>query len=261
MSIANLARLVALAFVSLMFLVVPVRAADPVFPELNGRRVVDDARILSASQQASLTQKLADLEARNTDQVVVVTVPSLQNTAIEDYGYKLGRKWGIGQQDVNNGVILLVAPTEHKVRIEVGYGVEDVMTDAYSSIILQEKVLPRFKEGDYPAGIDAGVDAIIAQLSLDEPQALARIAAAEAEEKRKSSQTAFWFLVGVGVFVALTLFGPLLLSVLIPQRYRPAWLASGGGWSGGGGGGFSGGGGGFSGGGGSFGGGGASGSW
>jgi uncharacterized protein len=254
---ARLAPLITLAFVSLLLAVVPARAADPTFPALNGRRVVDEAHILSPDDQAALTQKLADLETRTTDQLVVVTVPSLQNNGIEDFGYKLGRAWRIGQAGKNNGVILLVAPAEHKVRIEVGYGLEDVLTDALSSVILQEKVLPRFKDGDYAGGVDAGADAIIAQLTLDKGEALAQVKAASDKARNKAADDwiGWLFEIGVAVFVLAMVF----LRHLIPRRYQPQWLSTGGGWSSGGG--FSGGGGGFSGGGGSFGGGGASGSW
>ena len=102
------------------------------FPTLTGR-VVDEANILDpATQRAALTQKLADLEAKSTDQVVVVTLKSLQGTSIEDYGYQLGRHWQIGQKDKNNGVLLIVAPNERKVRIEVGYGLEGTLTDLVS---------------------------------------------------------------------------------------------------------------------------------
>ncbi len=250
-----IAALVATAFV---FTALPA-AADPTFPELNGQRVVDNAHLLSDADKSALTSKLESLEARNTDQFVIVTVPSLQGQDIEDYGYKLGRKWGIGQKGQNNGVLLIVAPTERKVRIEVGYGLEDVLTDALSSVIIQEKILPRFKANDYPGGIKDGADAIIGQLSLDKPAAIAK-----AKEQVAASETWKNFL---GWLPHILIFGFViglwLLHWLVPQRFQPNWFrhsfhtswgGASGGWSGGGGGGFSGGGG-------SFGGGGASGSW
>ena len=104
------------------------RAGDT-FPTLSGR-VVDEANILDASTRAALTEKLAALEAKTTDQLVVVTLKSLQGTSIEDFGYQLGRHWKVGQQGKNNGVLLIVAPSERKVRIEVGYGLEGTLTDA-----------------------------------------------------------------------------------------------------------------------------------
>ena len=106
------------------------------FPALTGR-VVDDAHVLSPQTQADLTAKLAALEQKTGDQLVVVTVPSLQGDEIEDYGYQLGRAWGLGQKGKNNGAIFIVVPSEHKVRIEVGYGLEPVLTDAMSSVIIQ----------------------------------------------------------------------------------------------------------------------------
>ena len=101
----------------------------------------------------------------------MVTLPSLQGYDIEDYGYQLGRAWGIGQKGKNNGALLIIAPTEKKVRIEVGYGLEPVLTDALSSLIIQREILPRFREGDYAGGTTAGVDALISELA--EPRQLA----------------------------------------------------------------------------------------
>ncbi len=121
-------RLVAavLAFVCLL---APAWAA-PKFPALTGR-VVDDANILSAATRSDLDGKLAALEAKTSRQLVVVTIPSLQGYEISDFGYQLGRAWGIGQAKLNNGAVFIIAPSEHKVRIEVGYGLEPILTDAF----------------------------------------------------------------------------------------------------------------------------------
>src|SRR3954470_870652 len=126
------------AFVAFFVLLTPAWAA-PKFPALTGR-VVDDAHILSDTTKADLDQKLAGLEQKTSRQLVVVTIPSLQGYEISDYGYQLGRAWGIGQAKLNNGLLLIVAPTEHKVRIEVGYGLEPIMTDAFSSVIIQSQL-------------------------------------------------------------------------------------------------------------------------
>ena len=111
---------------------------------------------------------------------MVVTLPDLQGYDIEDYGYQLGRAWGIGQKGQNNGALFIVVPSEHKVRIEVGYGLEPVLTDALSSVILQEQVLPKFRTGDIEGGVVAGTDAIIQQLSLDQAQRQANVAEGDA---------------------------------------------------------------------------------
>src|SRR6185503_13746586 len=134
-----------------------------------------------------LTSELADLEAKTGRQVVVVTLPSLQGYAIEDYGYQLGRAWGIGQKGQNNGALFIVAPSEHKVRIEVGYGLEPVLTDALSSIILQEKVLPKFRAGDVQGGVLDGAAALVQQLGLPDAQARQNVANAEAQPMRPRS--------------------------------------------------------------------------
>ena len=152
--------------VSALLLLLVAAAADIVFPALSGR-VVDEAGILDQTTRAELTTKLADLEAKNTDQLVVVTLQSLQGGTIEDFGVGLGRHWQIGQKDKNNGVLLIVAPSERKVRIEVGYGLEGTLTDAVAKFIIEQSILPRFRAGDMPGGIVRGADDIIAVLTGD----------------------------------------------------------------------------------------------
>src|SRR5580698_96907 len=130
------------------------------FPALSGR-VVDEAGILDAPARAALTQSLADLEQKTTDQLVVVTLKSLQGTSIEDYGYQLGRRWKIGQKDKDSGAMLIVAASEREVRIEVGYGLEGTLTDAATKVIIENAILPRFRTGDFAGGIRSGVADII----------------------------------------------------------------------------------------------------
>jgi uncharacterized protein len=257
----------------LILLLVSAPGAAQDFPQLTGR-VVDAAELLSPADEAALTQKLEAVEKASSRQLVVATVPDLQGYPVEDYGYQLGRHWGIGQKEANNGIILLVAPNERKVRIEVGYGLEPIMTDALANQIIQNDILPAFKQGDYPGGIHAGTDAIIAQLQSPPEEAEQRALAAQ--EARAGNMDAE----AIGNLIPLVFWGIVLVFVIIPmmargrrgRRYRRRnnifiWgpglgsdhWGSGGGWGGGGGGG--GGFGGFSGGGGSFGGGGASGGW
>jgi uncharacterized protein len=247
-------RLLAAVFAFLCF-IAPALAA-PNFPALTGR-VVDDAGILSQTTKEDLNQKLAALEQKTSRQLVVVTIPSLQGYEISDYGYQLGRAWGIGQAKLNNGILLIVAPTEHKVRVEVGYGLEPIVTDALSEVIIQTQVLPKFRAGDFNGGVEAGVDALIQQLSLDTSEAEKRAAAAEQQQQQGQGDQGggiAGFLILLFVFIAIfRVFGGWgLLPFLFMGGGRGG---DGGGWSGGSGGGWSGGGGG------SFGGGGASGSW
>ena len=264
--------------------------AAPEFPELTGR-VVDTANLLPAEAEQQLAQQLKQHEQETSNQVVVVTLPSLQGYAIEDYGNQLGRHWGIGQADRNNGVLLVVAASDRKVRIEVGYGLEGTLTDARSHDIIQQVILPQFRSNDYEEGIVRGTEAIIGTLQgTYEPQ-----------QSTPSSSPNYFFglfllLISVGEFVAAQfssrmisagvlagiaiLFGWLVMGSLkigLAMGFFVAlfhFFIGGGGGPGsshgrrysdnrrGGGfgsGGFSGGG--FGGGGGSFGGGGASGSW
>jgi uncharacterized protein len=251
---------IVLAIAGLMVAAHPTDAA-PSFPALSGR-VVDEAHVLSPQVQSALTAKLQALEQKNGDQLVVVTLSSLRGLEIEDYGYQLGRAWGIGQKAKNNGALFIVAPAEHKVRIEVGYGLEPVLTDALSSVILQTTVLPKFRAGDVSAGVVAGTDAIVQQLGLDPQTAQANAKAAEARAAQAEQ-------VPVGaphtipvIFIVLIVF--VVIRMMLGGGGGGLWalpflFMGGGGFRGGDDGGF--GGGGFSGGGGSFGGGGSSGSW
>lgn len=274
-------RLLAALLLALLALAAP--AAAQTFPPLTGR-VVDQAHLLTPAQVADLTSKSEALEKQSGRQFVIATVNSLEGYPIEDYAYRLGRYWKIGSAKQNDGVVLVVAPNEHKVSIATGYGAGGYMTDAMSGIIIREAILPHFKQNppDYGGGIEAGADQIIKQMSLPPEEAQKNVAAAEQaqQQKRHSSGGAlpviFWLMVigfvilshfrraagrryrgrhgGISPWVAL--WG---LNALSNSRRSSDW-GGGSSW-GGGGGGWGGGGGGFSGGGGSFGGGGASGSW
>ena len=138
-------------------------AASPNFPKLTGR-VVDQAQIISAEDEARLVKQLADVEGQSTEQIVVVTLNSLEGYPIEDYGYQLGRHWGIGQAGKDNGVLLIIAPNERQVRIEVGRGLEGNLPDALAGLIIQRRILPHFKKGNLVAGIFVGVKDIKASL-------------------------------------------------------------------------------------------------
>jgi uncharacterized protein len=155
----------ALALLVMSFALVTAAAALT-FPTLTGR-VVDEANILDAGARSALTEKLAALETKTTDQLVVATVKSLQGTSVEDYANQLFRQWKLGQKDRNNGVLLLVAPNERKVRIEVGYGLEGTLTDALTRVIIENAITPRFRANDYAGGITRGADNIIQVLSGD----------------------------------------------------------------------------------------------
>lgn len=244
------------AFVLLLF-AQPALAQD--FPALTGR-VVDGANILPPDIESQLTAKLAGLETQSRRQLVVVTLPGLQGYEISDYGYRLGRHWGIGDKGRNDGALLIVAPTERKVRIEVGYGLEPVLTDGLSHLIIQNDILPRFKAGDMPGGIVAGADAIIRQLTLP-PEEAQRIAAAANAAPESSEGIPFPMIVWL-LFFFLFFVLPIIRTIRGGgRRYHGGGAGPVIVWGGGGSrGGFSGGGS-FSGGGGSFGGGGSSGSW
>jgi len=151
-------------------------AAKP-FPALTGR-VVDLADVLTAKAEGALGARLAALEKATTDQLVVVTVPSLEGERIEDLGLLLGNGWGIGRKGVDNGVLLIVAPNERRARIEVGYGLEGLLTDDRAAQILKEQAIPNFAEGRVERGISDGVAAIAATLESDRTRPRCRAKAA-----------------------------------------------------------------------------------
>lgn len=257
---------IAVAFLALLAALVVTPASGQTFPKLSGR-VVDAANIIPPAEEAQLTADLDALEKLNGQQFVIATVPSLEGRPIEDYGYRLGRAWTIGRKDVNDGVILLIAPAERKVRIEVGYGLTPILTNGLTGLIVERQILPRFRAGDMPGGIRAGADAVLAQLRLPAPQAEARAKRILAEQTKADEAPNWLGVVGLVILFFAVIF--ILSRARGGRRYRggiaPVVIWGGGGWGSGSswssGGGSSWGGGGFSGGGGSFGGGGASGSW
>ena len=234
------------ALLPLLLLWTAALQAAPAFPTLSGR-VVDEAALMSRKQAHQLTQQLAAFEKRSGIQLVVVSVDNLDGETIEEYGYQLGRHWGIGQKGKNNGVLLLIAQDERKVRIEVGYGLEGALPDAIAANIIQTRILPAFKRGDMVAGVVAGSQSIMKALA-GEYQPV--------EQPKSDSDGGPWLF--ILVVIAMIVLHNLRGGGGGPGgRRRAAYMAGGfgaGSFGGRGGGGFSGGGG-------SFGGGGASGGW
>jgi uncharacterized protein len=233
------------------------RAQEPQFPPLTGA-LVDAAALLSPEARDEFERSLRAYQQSSGYQVVVAIVPSLQGYDIRDYGNRLFRHWKLGDAKRDDGVLLLVAPSERKVTIENGYGVEGAMTDALSKLIIENAITPRFKTGDFAGGIRAGI-ADIEKVLNGEGRKL------ETQLEPQQDPFEFWFTIFVWLIIVL-IFIQIMRgrTALVPGRrigrgYGGGWYGggwTGGGWSGGGG--F---GGGYSGGGGSSGGGGASGSW
>ncbi len=233
------------------------------FPPLTGR-VVDQANVMTAESRGDVESKLKDLEDKSGIQLVVATVKSLEGSDIESYANELFRFWKLGQAQKSNGVLLLVAPSEHKVRIEVGYGLEGTLTDALSSVIISSAIIPRFKTGDFSGGIERGVDGVISVLSGDTTDWQPKVDVRQEDTSADFNELFPILFFLLFVFICWYLIrnansGPP--GGTTRRGGGPIFVPYGGSsWGGGGfgGGGF---GGGFSGGGGSSGGGGASGSW
>jgi uncharacterized protein len=248
-------------FAALLLLVIAELAWAFDFPALTGR-VVDQANVIPAAQREALESKLQDLEDKSGIQLVVATV-SLQGGDIESFANELFRNWKLGEAKKNNGVLLLIAPSERKVRIEVGYGLEGTLTDALSQVIIASAMVPRFKANDYPGGIERGVDGIISVLTTDaeEWHAKTRVRSEDQQSLFDLLFPILLFLIIVFIFRHMVGSARGPSGTLAQRRGRTIFIPYGGpGWGGGSGGGGSLGGG-FSGGGGSSGGGGASGSW
>ncbi|WP_137388629.1 TPM domain-containing protein [Rhodoligotrophos defluvii] len=228
--------------------------AAPNFPPLTGR-VVDQTGMLTPDQAAAISSRLEALEQKTGVQLVVAVIKSLDGYDIRDYGYQLGRYWQLGQKDKNNGVLLLIVPSQNQVSIEVGYGLEGVLTDATSRVIIENAIVPAFRQGQFAQGINAAVTDIGSIVQGDTPPSAA---AAPVQDDRD-----------FGMDDLIPLLFMLFVAIMIIRASRgsrggrggnfPVIFIPGGFGGGFGGGGF--GGGGFSGGGGSFGGGGASGRW
>ncbi len=223
------------------------------FPPLTGR-VVDQANLIQPATRTAIEQKLADLESKSGIQLVVATVTSLEGQEIEPYANELFRTWKLGEKTKNNGVLLLVAPNERRVRIEVGYGLEGTLTDALSKVVIVNAITPRFKAGNFSDGIARGVDDIITVLTTDASEWQQRPSLRL--DTQQTADPANWLLIVVVIIVIILLvvspgFRWLFLNIVFNIAFSSGGSGGGGGFSGGG----------FSGGGGSSGGGGASGSW
>jgi uncharacterized protein len=240
-----------IALVALLCAGLALLAAN--FPALTGR-IVDQANIIPAQTRDAIEPKLADLETKSGIQLVVATVASLEGQEIEPYANELFRTWKLGEKTKSNGVLLLVAPNERRVRIEVGYGLEGTLTDALSKVIITNAIAPRFKTGDFSGGVSRGVDDIITVLTTDASEWQQR--PSPRPDPQQIPDWVIWLLIaGVIALVTLLIVSPgfrwFFLNVALNILFNSGGSRSGGSSSGGG----------FSGGGGSSGGGGASGSW
>lgn len=189
--------------------------------------------MIPPDREAALTAKLQAFQQQTGRQLVVATIDDAQGYPIEDYGYRLGRAWGVGLKGANNGALLLIFPNnppgQRGPRIEVGYGLEPVLTDALSSIIIRERMIPLLRQNnDIPGALDAGADAIIQQLSLPDPEAQRAQAQAIEEFDRANAGRARSGGGGGGVPIGLVFWGLVvgfvLLSVLRGRgrKYRRA---------------------------------------
>lgn len=256
MTFALRARLLAQCFmcVGLLSLCFARDARALAVPELRSH-VNDLAGLLNGTERQALEFKLMSHEQSSGQQFVLLIVPSLEDEVLEDFSIKVVEKWKLGQKKTDNGLLVLIARDEHKARVEVGYGLEGDITDAFSSALIREVIAPAFRQGAYGAGLDRAFDMLIAKAggkAVDMPQQ-------QAQRGRKGSAPFPWFILGIALFMLISRFFPGNRSRRRGSNF--IWFGGlgggggGGGWGSGGGGGWGGGGGG------GFGGGGASGDW
>ncbi|WP_455479885.1 TPM domain-containing protein [Bartonella sp. B23] len=199
--------------------------AQTKFPPLTGY-INDVAHLLDNATKENLTEKLAVLEEKTGDQIVIVTLPTLSGSDIETYSNSLFRAWRLGQKQINNGVLLVIVPSEREVRIEVGYGLEGELTDAISAVIINNFVLPNFREGNYQKGIVEAVHAIIKVITENDSDFSFRIkmkAKVIEEQKKKSEKEKiainiimfFIFFIMVSLPILAMIFG----KKVGPQKY------------------------------------------
>ena len=243
-----------------LFFVAATAKALEVPPSPN-RWFTDRAGVVPAAQAEALNRKLADFEQQSGAQFIIYTFPSLEGEAVEDFTIRAVERWKVGQKKYDNGLVLFVFVKERTVRIEVAYGLEGVITDAYASRVIREYIAPHFRGGDYAAGLNAAADAIIAKIRKEEPPVPPLVPRGQPAQQPASfnfPSVLFLIILFVVIFFILPRTG--CRGCFWPMFFFPG----GGGGTTFGGGGFGGGGfggGGFSGGGGRFGGGGATGGW
>jgi uncharacterized protein len=243
-------KIVSLFVLLALFATIPAVALE--VPDRPDGRITDRTGTLSPREVAVLDQKLEAFEKETTNQIAVLLIPSLQEEILEDFSIRLGEKWKIGQKGRNNGAILLIVKNERKIRIEVGYGLEGALPDALAGSIIRNEIGPRFKEGRFYTGIEAGLNAIIAATK------------GEYRPVKKNPRSSQGLPLWVPLLLILVFGFFMVMSAIGRKRHYHSggsggWTTGGGYWGGGGSLGDSGGG--FSGGGGDFGGGGASGDW
>jgi len=204
-----------LAAVAAALLWLVIAAVAQTFPALTGR-IVDQANVISADARRTIEPKLVDLETKSGIQLVVATVNSLEGQEIEPYANALFRNWKLGEKTKNNGVLLLVAPKERRVRIEVGYGLEGTLTDALSKVIIANAITPRFKAGDYAGGITRGVDDIITVLTTDASEWQQR---PSLRLDRAAAPAHINWLAIVGIIIVLLTLGVASMARAIGRRF------------------------------------------
>jgi uncharacterized protein len=230
-------------------------SADEVIPPAPPQYFNDYAHVVSTDTASRLNQTLEDFERQSSEQILVAIFPKMQSdSSIEDYTVRVARAWKAGQKDKNNGAVLFVFVQDHKMFLEVGYGLEGVLPDALCKRIIDEQISPRFKAGDFDGGLTAGVQSILAATKGEYKGTGRTVADGQTRRQSIAPFLHFGFIALVIIIIIFSRGSGMFLPWLL--------LSSSGSSRGWGGGGFSsGGGGGFSGGGGSFGGGGAGGSW
>ncbi|MDG1949604.1 MAG: TPM domain-containing protein, partial [bacterium] len=202
---------------ALVLIALPLQVSALEVPEAPTDYVLDQADILSESYEAALKERLTTLEDETTAEIGVLTIESLDGYVLEWYGLDVLREWGIGQEGLDNGVLILISEGDREVRIEVGYGLEGAVTDANAKGIIIQKMTPLFKEGDYESGLTAGLDALIIEIENEAENFLT------AEPAFTETDAFIADIVAIFVIVMFAFVGTTVGLGMLPKKKRKQW--------------------------------------
>lgn len=202
---------------ALVLIALPLQVSALEVPEAPTDYVLDQADILSESYETALKERLTTLEDETSAEIGVLTIESLDGYVLEWYGLDVLRGWGIGQEGLDNGVLILISEGDREVRIEVGYGLEGAVTDANAKGIIEQRMIPSFKEGDYEAGLTAGLDALIVEIENEAENFLT------AEPAYSETDAFIADIIAMFVIVMFAFVGTMVGIGMVPKKQRKKW--------------------------------------
>lgn len=212
-------------FLALFLSALPLQVSALEVPQAPADYLLDQADILSESYETALKERLTTLEDETTAEIGVLTIESLEGDVLEWYSLEVARGWGIGQEEFDNGVLILISEGDRAVRIEVGYGLEGAVTDANSSAIINQKMIPEFREGNYEAGLTAGLDALIIEIENESENFLTASSTSSSSELRglNMEDAIITDLIVIFVVLMFSFVGSVVGIGMLPKKKRKTW--------------------------------------